>query len=116
MSTATVSIGALVAAGFICLGAAKVAKTPSMRARAEHVGLSARSYQLIGVAEIAGAVGVLTGLRHAPIGYAAGAGLLCLLAGAAIAHTRSGDGPTQLAPAALFAAGTAVYLSCLGAA
>lgn len=111
---ATGVIGVAVASGFIGLGAAKVAKTPSMRARAEHVGLSAQSYQRIGAAEIAGGVGVLAGLRCLPIGYAAGAGLLVLMAGAVLAHTRTGDRPTQLVPAAVFAAGTLAYLLGLG--
>lgn len=112
--TAAILIAALLAAGFGALGAAKIAKTPSMRARAEHVGFSAESYQLIGVAEVAGAAGVLVGLAFAPIGYAAGLGLLALLAGAAREHLRSGDRVAGIAPAALFATITVAYLVALG--
>lgn len=81
MST-ELAIGSVVAAGFATLGAAKVAQAPSFRTRAAHVGFSAKSYQLIGVAELAGAAGVLAGMVWTPVGYAAGLGLLALTAGA----------------------------------
>jgi hypothetical protein len=109
----TTTTAAAVASGFAGLGAAKLAKTPFMRARAEHVGFSVQGYQLIGAAEVAGAAGVLAGLRYRPVGYAAGAGLLALLGGAAIRHVRQGDGPKELAPAILFATGTMGYLRAL---
>lgn len=108
-------IGLVLAVVFAALGAAKIAKTSSMRARAEHVGFSAESYQLIGAAEVFGAAGVAAGLVYAPVGYAAGAGLLVLLAGAVGAHLRSGDRAADLGPAILFAAGTLAYLLTLGA-
>lgn len=106
---------ALVLAGvFAGLGAAKIARAPSMLARADHVGFSAQSYQLIGVAEVAGAIVVLAGLAYAPIGYAAGLGLLALLMGAVAVHLRRGDGPADVAPAVAFAALTVTYLVVLG--
>lgn len=104
---------AIVATGFAGLGAAKLAKTACMRARAEHVGFSAEAYQLIGAAEVAGAAGILVGLRHPPVGYAAGAGLLALLGGAAARHLRQGDGPKELAPAVVFATATLGYIVAL---
>jgi hypothetical protein len=107
--------GLALAVAFAALGAAKVARTSSMRARAEHVGFSAESYQLIGAAEVLGAAGVAAGLVYAPVGYAAGAGLLVLLAGAVRTHLRSGDRAADLGPAVLFAAGTVAYLLALGA-
>lgn len=102
------------ACAFAGLGSAKIAKTPSMLARADHVGFSAQSYQLIGVAELAGAVGVVTGLAYRPIGYAAALGLLALLSGAVATHLRRGDGPADLAPAGAFAALAVAYLVVLG--
>lgn len=101
---------------FAALGAAKVAKTPAMVARAGHVGLSVARYQLIGLAELAGALGLLLGLAYAPLGYAAGAGLVALMAGALLTHARQGDSPGEMAPAVLFAAGTVAYLALLGVA
>jgi hypothetical protein len=111
----TTALGLVLAAAFAALGAAKIARTPSMRARAEHVGFSAEAYQLIGTAEVLGAAGVVAGLFSSTVGRVAAAGLLLLLAGAVGAHLRSGDRVRQLAPAVLFAAGTVGYLVALGA-
>ena len=104
----------LVAAGFAGAGAAKLAKAPSMRARADHVGFGVKAYQLIGAAEIAGALGVLGGLWFIPLGYAAGACLLLLMAGALITHIKVGDKPAEMLPAAVFALVTAAYVVSLG--
>ena len=99
---------------FAGVGAAKIAKTSSMLARADHVGFSAQSYQLIGVAVLAGAAGVLAGLAYLPIGYAAALGLLALLGGAVATHRRRGDGLADFAPAGAFAALGVAYLVVLG--
>lgn len=112
----TIAIALVLAAAFAALGAAKIARTASMRARAEHVGFSPGTYQLIGSAEVLGAGGVVAGLVYSPLGYAAGAGLLVLLAGALSTHLRSGDRGAALVPAVLFAAATAAYLLALGVA
>ena len=45
------------------LGAAKILAVPPMRAAAAHVGFSVAAYRRIGVLEVAGAVGLLVGLR-----------------------------------------------------
>jgi hypothetical protein len=112
----TVLVAVVLGGAFAVLGAAKVARTPSMVARAGHVGFSVERYQLIGLAELAGAVGVLLGLAHSSLGYSAGAGLLALMTGALFTHARQGDGPAEVAPAVLFAAGIVAYLILLGAA
>lgn len=104
----------LLALGFTALGAAKIAKTSFMQERAEHVGFSADAYRLIGIAEVLGAAGVLAGLAFAPVGFAAGLGLLLLLAGAVGAHIRSGARIGEIAPAVVFAVGTITYLVALG--
>jgi hypothetical protein len=106
--------GIALTVAFAALGAAKIAKASSMRARAAHVGFSAEQYQLIGIAEVLGAVGISAGLLDAPLGYAAGAGLLALLGGALVTHVRQGDGPAEWAAASLFAAGVVAYLVGLG--
>lgn len=109
----TVVLAVVLAAAFTSLGAAKVARTPSMVARAGHVGLSVERYQLIGLAELAGALGVVLGLAFSPLGVSAGAGLLVLMTGALLTHARLGDGATEMAPAVLFATGTVAYLVLL---
>lgn len=105
---------ALVAAGFMAAGSAKLVKAPAMVTRADHVGFNAKAYQLIGAAEIAGALGVLGGLWYIPLGYSAGAGLLLLMAGALVTHIRVGDKPTEMIPALAFAVVTATYVVSLG--
>ena len=107
---ALLALAALVAAVFIALGAAKVAAVAPMRARAAHLGYATRSYQTIGVLEIAGAIGVLLGLIAPPIGALAAAGLLLLLAGAVLAHLRNRDQPRLLAPALVAGLLVAAYL------
>ena len=105
---------AVAAAGFTFAGAAKLAKSRAMVARASHVGFSAAAYQLIGAAEVAGALGVVAGLRFAPLGYAAGLCLLLLMVGAFVAHIRAGDRAVETVPAAVLALVTAVYLVAPG--
>ncbi len=112
MTLSVIAVG--LAAMFAALGSAKLAKAPSMVARAEHVGFTAREYQFIGAAELAGAVGVAAGLWFTPLGLAAGAGLVVLLLGALVTHARRGDGLVEIAPALLFALATLAYLVVLG--
>jgi hypothetical protein len=111
----TVVLAVALGGAFAALGAAKVARTPSMVARAGHVGFSVERYQLIGLAELAGAIGILLGLAYSPLGYSAGAGLLALMTGALFTHARRRDGSAEMAPAILFAAGIVAYLILLGA-
>jgi len=107
-------VAAAIAAGFVMAGTAKLIKAPSMVARAGHAGFSVRAYQLIGAAEVAGALGVLAGLRFPLLGFAAGVGLLLLMAGAVLTHIRLGDKLAELAPAVVFTLATAAYLVALG--
>jgi len=85
------------------LGIAKLLAVPDMRRRAAHHGIAVDRYRLIGLAELAGAAGLAVGLRVGVIGYLAATGLLLLLAGALVAHRRSGDAPIRTAPAVLTA-------------
>ena len=112
-ATAALLAAVLVAAAFLALGAAKVAAVGPMRARAAHLGYLVRSYQAIGVLELAGALGVLVGLALPWIGALAGTGLLLLLAGAVVAHLRNGDHPKLLVPALMAALLVAAYIVTL---
>ena len=115
MSTTSVLLATAlpVAAVFLVLGSAKVLALAPMRARAAHVGFSTSSYRVIGGLEIAGAAGVLLGLAVPPLGAAAAAGLLLLLAGAVLAHLRNGDSPRLLTPAVVSGLFVAAYLTVL---
>lgn len=85
----------------ICLlpAAAKLSGQPRMRQSAQHFGIAWERYRLIGVAELAAAVGVLAGLRVRPLGVAAAVGMVLLLIGALVTHSRAGDVAKEQAPA-----------------
>lgn len=93
----TAALAAVLAAVFGVLGIAKLAAVPAMRTAAHHLGLSVDQYRLIGVLEVAGALGVLAGLLVAPLGLAAAVGLGLLMVGAVAAHALHRDGPSRLA-------------------
>ncbi|MFI7587359.1 DoxX family protein [Spongisporangium articulatum] len=82
------------------LAVGKLAALPPLRRRAAHLGYDVNTYRLIGTAELAGAAGLVVGLRYSRLGDAAGVGLVALLGGACVAHLRAGDGPSKLLPAA----------------
>ena len=82
-----------------------------MRQSAARFGISWPRYQLIGVAELAVAAGVLIGLWWHPLGLAAAAGMALLLLGAVITHRRAADSGKEMAPALLALAITLAYLA-----
>lgn len=104
------ALSLLLAAACLVPGTAKVRGHPRMRKAAAHFQIPWRGYQLIGVAELAAAVGVLTGLWWHPLGVAAAAGMVVLLAGALIAHRRAGDAAKEAGAALLALAITIAYL------
>lgn len=104
-------LAAVLAIGFLCLGLAKVLALPSMRQRAARLGFTAAAYRLIGVAELAGAVGLLVELAAPVIGILAAVGLLLLLAGALTTHVRHRDSVHEAGPAVLFSLVDAAYLA-----
>jgi hypothetical protein len=76
-----VTLSLLLAAACLVPAAAKLAGHPRMRHAATHFGIAWRRYRLIGVAELAAAVGVFTGLFWQPAGLLAAAGMTLLLIG-----------------------------------
>lgn len=97
----------------VCLvpAAAKLAGHPAMRRAAAHFGVAWPRYRLIGVAELAAAAGVLTGLVWRPVGLAAAAGMTLLLVGALATHGRAHDNPRRAAPALIALAVSVAYLA-----
>lgn len=79
--------------------AGKVAGHPKMRHAAAHFGIAWHRYRLIGVAELAAAIGVLIGLFWRPAGFLAAAGMTLLLLGALVAHRRAHDSIREVVPA-----------------
>lgn len=103
----------ILAIPFAAIGGAKLLAVPSMRARAEHVGLSVDAYRAIGGLEVAGAVGLVAGFSLPLLRTLAAVGLLLLLVGAVVAHLRVKDGLEEMAPA-LVLGGLAAALLAVG--
>ena len=106
-----VTISLLLAAACLLPAAAKLAGHPKMQQSAAHFGIPWSRYRLIGVAELAAAAGILTGLWWHPLGVAAAAGMTLLLIGAMITHRRAADSGKEMTPALLALAITIAYLA-----
>ena len=104
------SLSLIVAAACLIPAGAKLTGQPRMRTSAAHFGIAWQRYQLIGVAELGAAVGVLAGLLWRPIGLIAGMCLAGLLVAAILTHVRSGDSGRDFTPALLILAIDALYL------
>jgi hypothetical protein len=105
-----VTLSLLLAAACLIPAAAKLAGHPKMRHAATHFGVAWHRYRLIGVAELAAAIGVLTGLFWRPTGLLAAAGMALLLIGALITHRRAHDSVREAIPALLALALSSTYL------
>ncbi|MBF6296026.1 DoxX family protein [Nocardia amamiensis] len=99
MNVASIVLALLLAVFFLLLGVSKVLAVGPMRERAAHAGFSVSAYRGIGALELAAALGLLGGIVWWPVGAAAGAGLVLLMAGAVVVHRRTGDGVREFAPA-----------------
>jgi uncharacterized membrane protein YhaH (DUF805 family) len=106
-----VALSLLLIAACLLPGAAKLTGHPKMRDSASRFGIRWRHYRLIGLAELAAAAGVLTGLWWHPLGVAAAAGMAILLTGAMISHRRAKDSGKEMAPALFALAITIAYLA-----
>ena len=107
----TVVLTVLLAIAFGAIGSAKLLAVPSMRARAEHVGLGIDAYRAIGALEVAGAVGLVAGFSLPLLRALAALGLLLLLVGAVVAHLRVKDGLKEMAPALVLGTLSAILLT-----
>jgi len=106
-----VTISLLLAVACLLPAAAKLLGHPKMRQSAAHFGIAWPRYRLIGVAELAAAAGVLAGLWFHPLGIAAAAGMILLLAGAVVTHRQAADSGKEMAPALVILAITIAYLA-----
>jgi hypothetical protein len=108
---ATPFLAAVLVVAFGLAGSAKLAAVPTMRARAQHVGLGVEAYRRIGALEILAVLGILVGAAVPAIGVLAATGLVLLLGGAVIAHLRNGDGFRELAPALVLGAVAVAFIA-----
>ncbi|NNE74649.1 MAG: DoxX family protein [Acidimicrobiales bacterium] len=104
MSVVAWIAGIVVAVGFGLAGLAKLSKQPAMQDASTHLGVPMDRMQMVGGAEVAGAVGVLLGVAVGSLkwlGVAAAVGLIIVGAGAVLVHQRRGDEFKDYAPAVL---------------
>ena len=90
---------------FATTGAQKMIFNTMASKTSEHLGFTKRTFQLVGLLETLGALGVLIGLAAkkgsflALLNEAAAAGLLLAMLVATVFHFRKGDGLKESAPA-----------------
>jgi|SRR5690606_635288 uncharacterized membrane protein YphA (DoxX/SURF4 family) len=101
LSTLTI-LSLLLGICYIGGGLAKLGGVGVMRADAERFKIPYSKYRLIGVAEVAGGIGLAAGPWLSLLGVAAAAGLALLMAGAVLTHVRAQDPPGRAVPAGIF--------------
>lgn len=77
----------------------KFAKKADIMAMMEHVGVKPDMIPVLGILEIAGAMGLFAGIWNKPLGVAAAAGLALYFAGAVVSHLRKKDSIKEFGPA-----------------
>src|ERR1700741_2538489 len=96
MWIAGVALSGLVALVFAANGVTKLLGHPRMIEASAHLGYSMRSFRIIGLLEVVGALGILLAPLCVPLSVAAGTGLNLLTIGGICAHLRASD-PIRLA-------------------
>jgi hypothetical protein len=99
MHIATIVLSVLLALELAATGAMKVIGTGTARANAGHLGISLRLSRLIGVAELAAAVGLLAGLVVKPLAIVTAAAVVALMVGAVGYHLKARDKVAAVLPA-----------------
>jgi uncharacterized membrane protein YphA (DoxX/SURF4 family) len=94
-------LAVLLAVVFTGAGLSKITRQKQMVEAADHLGFTIQQYQLIGAAEVAGAVGLVIGLWWAPLGVAAAIGLLITMIGAVYFHLTHRDPVSLFGPSAV---------------
>ena len=101
MDTATIVVTGLLATLFLSAAGMKLAGVPQSLEIRDHLGVAPAQWRLIGVLELAGAVGAAVGLAVRGLGVAATGGLVLVSLGAIATHIRAGDPPEAAGPAGL---------------
>ncbi|MFD3586661.1 DoxX family protein [Streptomyces sp. NPDC058683] len=91
MSIAYAVLTALMSAVLLASAGAKFIRPKRLVDQMSTLGLSYGVLPFLGVAQIAGAGGLVVGLRWAPLGVAAAVGLALYFIGAVATHLRVGD-------------------------
>ena len=101
MQALTIIVSGLLALLFLYTGLSKEFGAAQSIAFREHLEIPPAQWRLIGVLELAGALGVILALVLRPLGVAAAVGLVVLTLGAIATHRRAGDPPRAALPAAV---------------
>ena len=91
MFIACVVVTVLLSLALLGSAAAKLTKQPKLVAQLTGIGVGESQLPQLAVLEIAGAIGMLAGLKFAGLGVLAGICLILFFAGAVIAHLRAHD-------------------------
>ena len=108
-----IAITLLLAVACLVPAAGKLLAHPQMQASAAHFRISWPRYRLIGVAELAAAAGIISGLAVPALGVAAAVGMIVLLGIALVVHRQSGDSSKDAIPAFVALGLSVVYLALL---
>ena len=101
MYIATVVLSVLLAAEFVFAGITKIVDTGTARKGAAHLDLSFPLRRLIGITEIAAAVGLLAGIAVKPVAIMTAAAVGVFMAGALGYQPKARDKGAVLLPAAI---------------
>ncbi|MFL6075633.1 MAG: DoxX family protein [Mycobacteriales bacterium] len=101
MSVLAAILSILLALTFLAGSPPKIARRDSVYARVRHLGFSQTLYQVVGVLELAAAIGLVIGLWVRWLGALAAAGLVLLMIGALVYHVRARDTGKNAVPAAV---------------
>ncbi len=104
MHLVTTILMGLLALLLIATGTMKLLDNATARGNADHLGISANLSRAIGLAEIAGAAGLILGIFFVPLAIITATAVLILMIGAIVYHARAHDSFTAILPAVLTAA------------
>ncbi|MFD8196888.1 DoxX family protein [Streptomyces wuyuanensis] len=99
MTLTTALLSCALAAFMTFAGAPKLAGGPKSRLMAGHLRVPAGMLRLIGLAEVAAAIGLIAGLAANGLGIAAAGCLVVLMTGGVLAHLRVKDPFAAAVPA-----------------
>jgi hypothetical protein len=89
MFSAYLVVAILLSVGLVMSGALKLAKNPRIVEGIGGLGVPLPLFPLLAALEIAGAAGLIIGVWFAPLGIAAGVGVVMYFTGAVITHLRA---------------------------
>lgn len=101
MHVAFIVASALLALEMAGAGVPKLLQLSAVRRNAEHLGVSVGLHRMIGVAEVAAAVGLGVGIAYPPLAVVTGVAVCLLMCGALGYHIKAGDKFSVMLPAIL---------------